>query len=127
MKHALQHPKYSGTNPQLALLALQATPINAKLPSPAELLYQHQIRTTIPARICYTDLAALQIHERIDAHSKSQAEKQCKSLAPVYAHQPIAMYDTLCKSWIPATVVHALPKDSYQVHTSNGVVYHHMR
>ena len=37
------------------------------------------------------------------------------------------MYDTLCKIWIPATVVCVLPKDSYQVHTSNGTVYHHMR
>ena len=61
MKHALQHTKYSGTDPQLTLLALQATPINAKLPSPAELLHQCQIRTTIPARICNTNLAALQI------------------------------------------------------------------
>ena len=63
VKHALQCTKYSGADPQSSLLALQATPINAKLPSPAELLYQHQIRTTIPARICNTDLAALQICE----------------------------------------------------------------
>ena len=78
VKHALQHTKYSGTDPQLTLLALQATPINAKLPSPAELLYQCQIRTTIPARICNTNPAALQICEQIDAHSdasKSQADK----------------------------------------------------
>ena len=33
------------------------------------------------------------------------------------------MYDTLHKIWIPATVVHVMPKDSYQVHTSNGMVY----
>ena len=39
VKHALQCAKYSGADPQLALLALQATPIDAKLPSPAELLY----------------------------------------------------------------------------------------
>ena len=63
MKHALQCAKYSGTNPQLALLVLQSTPINAKLLSPAELLYQCQIRTTIPVRICNTNPAALQIHE----------------------------------------------------------------
>ena len=41
IKHALQQAKYSGANPQLTLLALQATPIDTKLPSPAELLYQH--------------------------------------------------------------------------------------
>ena len=38
MKHALQCIKYSGTDPQLALLALWATPIDTKLPSSAELL-----------------------------------------------------------------------------------------
>ena len=38
MKHALQCTKYSSTDPQLALLVLQAIPINTKLPSPAELL-----------------------------------------------------------------------------------------
>ena len=40
VKHALQQGKYSSANPHLALLALQATPINTKLPSPAVLLYQ---------------------------------------------------------------------------------------
>ena len=126
MKHALQCTKYSGTNPQLTLLTLRATPINVKLLSPAELLYQCQIRTTIPARICNTDLAALQIQEWIDVcsdASKSQADKWCKSLAPLSAGQPVAMYDTICKIWIPATVVHVLPKDSYEVCTSNGMVY----
>ena len=39
MKHALQHAKYSSTDPQVTLLAHQATPIDAKLPSPADLLY----------------------------------------------------------------------------------------
>ena len=38
VKHALQCAKHSGADPQLAPLVLQATPINAKLPSPAELL-----------------------------------------------------------------------------------------
>ena len=63
VKHALQHAKYSGTNPQLALLVLPATSIDAKLPSLVEILYKHQIRTIIPARIHNTDPTALQIHE----------------------------------------------------------------
>ena len=87
VKHALQCTKYSGANPQLTLLPLWATPINAKLPSPAELLYPCQIWTTTPARICNTDPAALQICEWIEAcsdASKSQVDKWCKSLAPLY-------------------------------------------
>ena len=130
VKHALQCAKYSSADLQLVLLVLLATPINAKLPSPAELLYQHQLRTTIPAKICNTDPAALQVHEQIGACSeafKSQVDKHCKSLKPLYAHQPAVMYDTLHKIWIPATVVHMLPKDSYQVCTSDGTAYCHMR
>ena len=130
VKHALQHVKYSSADLQLALLVLWATPIDAKLQSPAKLLYQCLLRTTIPAKIHNTDPAALQVCKQIVTHSdtfKSQADKHCKSLAPLYAGQPIAMYDTLHKIWIPATVVQILPKDSYQVCTSNGTVYCCMR
>ena len=114
VKHVLQCTKYSGADPQLALLVLQATLIDAKLPSPAELLYQHQHRTTILAKIHNTDPAALQVHEQIASHSntfRSQADKHSKSLEPLYTGQSVAMYDILCKIWIPTTVVHVLPKE----------------
>ena len=38
-----------------------------------------------------------------------------------------AMYDTLYKIWVPVTVVCVLPQDSYQICTSNGTIYCHMR
>ena len=97
-KHALQQAKYSGANLHLALLALQAMPIDSKLPSPAELLYQCQLRATILAKICNSDPSAIHINEQIDTHSeaaKSQADKCSKTLAPLYAGQPVATYDTL--------------------------------
>ena len=129
VKHTLQQAKYSSANPHLALLALRATPIDTKLPSPAELLYQCQLRTTIPAKICNSDPAAPQVHEQINAHSesaKAQANKCSKTLAPLYAGQPVATYDTLQKIWVPATVICILPQNSYQVCTSNGSTYHRM-
>ena len=113
VKHALQCAKYNSADPQLALLVLCATPIDAKLPSPTALLYQCQLRTIIPARICNTHPAALQVCEWIESHSdafKLQADKCCKSLTPLYAGQPVAMYETLCKILIPAMVVCILPK-----------------
>ena len=125
-KHALQQAKYSGANPHLALLALQAMPINSKLPSPAELLYQCRIRTTILAKICNSNPSAMEVCEQIDMHSKvakSQADKCSKTLAPLYAGQPVATYDTLQKIWVPATVIHVLPWSSYLVCTSNGSTY----
>ena len=97
-KHALQRAKYSGADPHLALLALRATPINSKLPSPAELLYQCQLRTTILAKIHKSDPSAMQVCEQINTCSesaKAQADKCSKSLAPMYAGQPVATYDTL--------------------------------
>ena len=102
-------------------------PINTKLPSPAELLYQCKLKTTILAKICNNDLSYTQVHEQIDTCSeatKSQANKCSKTLVPLYAGQPVAMYDTLRKIWIPATV-YTCP-NSYQVCTSNGSTYHHM-
>ena len=50
-----------------------------------------------------------------------------QTLAPLYAGQPVAMYDTLRKIWIPGTVTHVLPWNSYQVCTSNGSTYHRMQ
>ena len=126
VKHALQWAKYSSADPHLALLALQATPIDTKLPSPAELLYQCWLRTTILAKICNNDPSAPQVCEQINAHSesaKAQADKCSKTLAPLYAGQPVATYDTLRKIWVPATVIHVLPWNSYQVCTSNGSTY----
>ena len=45
VKHTLQHAKYSGTNPRIALQHLKATPVDAKLPSPSQMLYNCKIHT----------------------------------------------------------------------------------
>ena len=108
------------------MLALRATPIDSKLPSPAELLYQCRLRTTILAKIHNSDPSAIQVCEQIDTCSKavkSQVDKHSKTLSPLYAGQPVATYDTLRKIWVPATVIHILPWSSCLVHTSNGSTY----
>ena len=104
-------------------------PIDSKLPSQAELLYQCWLRTTILAKICNNDPTAPQVHEQIDACSesaKAQADKCSRTLAPLYAGQPVATYDTLRKIWVSATVIRILPQNSYLVCTSNGSTYHCM-
>ena len=68
----------------------------------------------------------MQVREQIDTCSeavKSQADKCSKTLAPMYAGQPVATYNTLQKIWVPATVIHFLPQSSYLVCTSNGSTY----
>ena len=130
VNHTLWHAKYNGTNPRIALKQLKATLVDAKLPSPSQMLYNHKIYTTILSRICNTDSAALQVQDHLEnwvEQAKSYANKHSKKLAPFYAGRPIATVDTLRKIWIPATVVNVLPKNSYQVCTANGTIYHHTR
>ena len=55
--------------------------------------------------------------------AKSQADRCSKTLAPLYAVQPVATYDTLRQIWVPATVICILPWNSYLVCTSNGSTY----
>ena len=130
VKHMLQCAKYSGTNPWIALQHLKATPVDAKLPSSSQMLYNCKIHTTIPSRIDNTDPAALQVQEHLEdqaKHAKSYADKHSKQLTPFYAGQPIATFDTPRKIWIPTTIVCVLPKNSYQGCTVNGTINHHTR
>ena len=88
VKHALQCAKYSGANPQLTLLVLQATPIDAKLPSSAEFLYQHQLRTPSLPKSATLTQPPTKFMNKIATHSKtfkSQADKHCESLASLSA------------------------------------------
>ncbi len=48
LKGSIQKANHSGSDPHLALLDLHATPIDAQLPSTAELLYQCHLHTTWP-------------------------------------------------------------------------------
>ena len=43
VKQILQHAKYSGCDPHLAVLSYRATPLDSKIASLAELLYQHRL------------------------------------------------------------------------------------
>ena len=69
--HTLQCAKYSGTNPGIALQHLNVTPVDAKLPSPSQMLYNCRICTTVQSRIFNTDTAVLLIQE----HLKDAAEQ----------------------------------------------------
>ena len=66
VKHTLQHAKYWGTNPRIALQHLKASPVDDKLPSPSQMLYSHKICTIIPSRIWNTDPAVWQVQEHLE-------------------------------------------------------------
>ena len=49
VKQMLQHAKYSGSDSHLALLSYRATPLDSKIASPAELMYQRHLQSTLPS------------------------------------------------------------------------------
>ena len=48
---ALRKAKADGLDPELALLCLRSTPIDNKLPSPAEMLYTRKIQENLPVKV----------------------------------------------------------------------------
>ena len=126
VKHALQHAKYSSAGPQLSPWHSelhQLMPISHRLLS---FCTNARLGPPFLPKSTTLTLQPSQVREWINTHSdasKAQEDKHCRPLAPLYAGQPVAMYDTICKIWIPATVVHVLSKDSYQACSSNGMAY----
>ena len=72
-KGLLTHAKYSGQDPYLALLAYRSTPINAHLHSPAKMLYQIAIQTTVPQRIRQEDPQAPADQDHLNDHATQSA------------------------------------------------------
>ncbi len=93
-KHTLQKAKASGQDPFLALLNVRATPVDAHLPSPAEMLNQCKLRTMIPCKIHDNNPNTEGIHDCLDEKSENQktGAKGCE-LAPPYAGQHVSWFN----------------------------------
>ena len=93
-KGLLTHAKYSGQDPYLALLAYRSTPIDAHLCSPAEMLYQRAIRTTVPQRIRQKDPQAAADWDHLNNHATQSAayhDCHCRPKSLLYAGQTVSV------------------------------------
>ena len=66
VKGLLTNAKCSGQDPYLALLAYHSTPIDVHLHSPAEMLYQQVLCTTVPQGIRHTDPHVAAEHDHLN-------------------------------------------------------------
>ena len=73
VKGLLTCAKCSGQDPYLALLAYRSTPVDSHLWSPAKMLYQHGICTTVHQRIRHKDPHAATECERLEECASQSA------------------------------------------------------
>ena len=126
IKAAFTKAKYSGIDPQLALLALHSTLVDGHLLSPGSLLYQWKLKTRLPTQSSNTDPQADEHHEHLEDiadHAKMTHDWNACTLLPLFAGQTVSILDTSRGIWIPGTVMFWLQQRSYLVCTTAGAVY----
>ena len=111
------------SNMQLALLNIRATPVDPKLPSPAEMLLGRPLATLLPSR---TEPGLEKQRERMKERQiamKKQHDKTSRksNLPPLYTRQDVKILDHQNKTWCPGKVVIKCGEPrSYVVETPNG-------
>ena len=127
VKGLLTHAKCSGQDPYLALLAYRSTSVDSHLRSPAEMLYQRALCTTMPQRIRHKDPYAAaecgRLEERATQSAANHKHTGCHRKAPFYAGQSVSVITNDRTLWLPATVVCAANHGSYIVRVIGGAEY----
>lgn len=108
---------------QVAMLYLRATPNDAKLPSPAEILLSRPLTTLLPSRHEPTS-KHYQEHmeerkEKITKHHN--ATSRDRPLPPLSPGEQVRILNRNTKTWTPGTIKHQCRQPrSYIVETPNG-------
>jgi len=129
VKEMLKKAKQSQTDPQLALMCLRSTPIDAATPSPAELLYSRPIRTNLPVQGKVQN-HHIQHHLNLAAKSENTAQKYNQHAGSEQPELLRGMKVMLQegKTWTPGTIVEKCNEPrSYVVQSPNGSTYRRNR
>ena len=116
----------SGTDPQLALLCLRATPIDNDICSPAELLYNRKILSNLPVKSQLSNVWSnardkfLCKNEKSVKHYDQHSGPELSSLLP---GMKVLVQKDDKSGWVPGTVKQKCDEPrSYTVQTPNGRV-----
>ena len=125
VKDTLTKAYQSGQDPDMALLCYRSTPINSKLPLPAELMNSRIYRTHLPTRTCSNQgrwrekLISLKQKQEQYYNKSAQTLPELSTNMKVYVQlQPHS------RDWKPATVTECLDYNRYKVQIDfNGKEY----
>ncbi|XP_014668316.1 PREDICTED: uncharacterized protein K02A2.6-like [Priapulus caudatus] len=124
IKKKLEKARESGQNPALALLCIRTTPLSARLPSPAELLFNRKIQSNFLMVNMTANDEEVQEGMR-DKQDRSQAryDAHTKPLPELQAGQSARIQHPVTKRWEPArNECTELPR-SYVVEAETGARY----
>ncbi len=120
IKLTLKKAKRSGTDPELALLCVRATPIDHKIGSPTDLLYRRTVRTNLPAKIRGDEhtVEALRLRQEQQKTYYDQGAKDRPDFCP---GQQVGLQDPHSLKWMQAKVLERCQEPrSYLVQTQSG-------
>eukprot|EP00057_Strongylocentrotus_purpuratus_P029010 XP_011683484.1 PREDICTED: uncharacterized protein K02A2.6-like [Strongylocentrotus purpuratus] len=123
IKSMIQKCKQTGQDVQKALLHLRATP-QSDLPSPAEMMFGRQMKTTLPGR---HDRQMSDVHDQLQRRRdrmKSDHDRHAGRVLPLLkVGQKVRTLHPEDNTWLPAEVSRVCPEPrSYEVTTPNGRV-----
>ena len=107
VKHVMKKSRQSGQDLDLALLCLRTTPIDSKLPSPAELLNGRKAQSTLLTKIVDTRQDHDEMRERLQERQDNmvyQHDQHARDLPPLHNGQAVRFRDQDGR-WKPATVL----------------------
>ena len=107
-------------------MCLRSTPIDSKLPPPAELLLGRSIQDNLPRKI-QRNYASDDVTDRLEYRQEQQRhyyDRGCKPLPPLLPGQQVRIQDPTTNKWKPAVVeekLQNLPR-TYKIATPAGRV-----
>ena len=106
VKSALLKSKMTKSDPDISLLRLRATPVDHKLPSPAELLLGRPIVDNLPRKISRDPSSEEVIYRLIERQQlqKHYYDRSAKPLSELAPGQRITIQDPASLKWKPAEV-----------------------
>lgn len=111
----------TGSDLNLAMINVRATPLDNIMPSPAELLFKRQLSTVLPLRQTTTTPQVYKDHlTQASNNQKRYADTHCRELPPLINNQNVRVWDGRYNKWSPAKVINKHSDRSYIIETENN-------